>query len=135
MADFTPGPAWACKIGTRQSVDIRAGADLPMRRAVEEAFHRVTGIEAEFNFSGWSASLTEAELAVVENRLPSEQHYRDECIRAAAPDLYGDGQFLLDRLSEFERELADDHVAREFMGHVAPAIARFRAALAKAGGE
>lgn len=37
---------------------------------------------------------------------------------------------LLDRLDEFERELEDDHVAREYMGHVEPATALLRAALA-----
>jgi len=37
--------------------------------------------------------------------------------------------FLADRLDEFERVLLDDEVAREFHGHVAPALARFRQAL------
>lgn len=54
---------------------------------------------------------------------------------AAAPELMGDGQFLLDRLADFERELEDDGVAREFYGHVSPAIARLSAAVAKALGE
>lgn len=56
----------------------------------------------------------------------------DARLIAAAPCMKDHGLFLLDRLEEFERELLDDEVAREFMGHVAPAIARFRAAIAKA---
>jgi hypothetical protein len=39
------------------------------------------------------------------------------------------GQFLLDRLEEFEGEIDTDATASEFDGHVAPAIARFRSAL------
>jgi hypothetical protein len=41
-----------------------------MRQAVERAFRDITGEDAEFTFSGWSAELTEGELAVVENRPP-----------------------------------------------------------------
>ena len=52
---------------------------------------------------------------------------------AAAPDLAADGKFLLDRLSDFESEISDEQ-AREWFGHVQPAIARFRAAIAKAEG-
>lgn len=54
---------------------------------------------------------------------------------AAAPELLDDGQFLLDRLSDLENVLFDDAVARDFYGHVEPAIARMRAAIAKAKGE
>jgi hypothetical protein len=43
--------------------------------------------------------------------------------------LRADGSFLLDRLDDFEREIQDDNLAREWSGHVSPAIARFRAAL------
>ena len=42
-----------------------------MRQAVEEAFKQLTGDWPEFIFSGWGAELTEAELAVVENRMPT----------------------------------------------------------------
>ena len=51
---------------------------------------------------------------------------------SAAPDLYADGAFLIARLEEFEIVLTDDPEAREFYGHVAPAIARFKTALSKA---
>lgn len=54
---------------------------------------------------------------------------------AAAPDLLKDGAFLADRLDELENDLLDDEVARQFHGHVAPALARFRAAIARATGE
>lgn len=51
---------------------------------------------------------------------------------AAAPDMACDGQFLLDRLDEFERDGLSGYGEREWIDHVAPAIARFRAAIAKA---
>lgn len=53
---------------------------------------------------------------------------------AAAPELKSEGKFLLARLEEFERDLLDDDIGREFAGHVAPAIARLRAAVLKAEG-
>lgn len=83
----TPGPIWDCKIGTREAVSLPPGCDAPMRQAVQQAFWNITGVNAEFNFSGWSAKLTEDELAVVENRLPSPEHYAAERVRDAAPDL------------------------------------------------
>jgi hypothetical protein len=69
--EHTVGAAWACKIGTREGVGVPRGADAPMRNAIEKAFRDVTGVDAEFCFSGWSATLTEPEMAVVENRLPA----------------------------------------------------------------
>jgi len=42
-----------------------------MRQAVADAYKAQTGVEPVFIFSGWGASLTEAERAVVENRLPA----------------------------------------------------------------
>jgi len=59
---------WECKIGTREDIELPRGSDWPMRRAVEQSFKDLTGLEAEFCFSGWGASLTEGELAVVEDR-------------------------------------------------------------------
>jgi hypothetical protein len=53
-------------------------------------------------------------------------------LMAAAPELLTDGRFLADRLDDFGRILMDDHDAREYFGHVAPALARFQAALTKA---
>lgn len=60
---------WACKIGETKAA-LPAGADAPMRAAVERAYRELTGEQAAFTISGWSAELTEGERAVVENRLP-----------------------------------------------------------------
>lgn len=73
----TPSPLttderiWKCKVGGPVNW-LPGGADLPMRNAIREAFTRITGREAEFVFSGWGATLTEGERAVVENRDPSD---------------------------------------------------------------
>ena len=60
---------WECKIGEVHSA--AGGADYLMRQAVADAYKAQTGVEPVFIFSGWGASLTEAERAVVENRLPA----------------------------------------------------------------
>ena len=39
--------------------------------------------------------------------------------------------FLCSRLREFENELLDDEVARQFFGHVSPPLARLEALLAE----
>lgn len=68
---------WTCKIGSELgSLGLPSGADEPMREAVTRAFEELTGFAPEFVFSGWGGELTEPELAVVENRLPSEEHYQ-----------------------------------------------------------
>lgn len=67
----------------------------------------------------------------VEFRLTPEDLANARLI-AAAPDMATDGAFLLDRLDEFERSLIEADATREFCGHVSPAIARFRVAIAKA---
>jgi hypothetical protein len=74
---------WECKIGG-PAVDLPSGADGPMRDAVGAAFQQLTGSRAEFIFSGWGASLTEGELAVVENRAPvyEPRPTLDEALRA-----------------------------------------------------
>ena len=61
---------WECKIGGEVG-DLPAGADGPMRQAVQTAFKTLTGVEASFTFSGWGATLTEIERAVHENRAPN----------------------------------------------------------------
>lgn len=43
------------------------------------------------------------------------------------------GRFLLDRLNELDLSLSSDDFARDWMGHIEPAIGRFNAALAKSG--
>lgn len=83
----TKGTIWGCKIGLFGARPLPVGCDAPMRRAVKAAFRNVVGEDAEFTFSGWSAELTEPELAVVENRLPDPAHYAEGRLRDAAPDL------------------------------------------------
>lgn len=53
----------------------------------------------------------------------------------ASPDLLNEAVRLVERLAEFESELEDDGVAREFYGHVSPAIANLKYAIAKALGD
>ena len=55
---------------------------------------------------------------------------------AAAPDLADDGQFLVERLADLENSLGEsaEMIVRDWHGHVAPALARFRAALSRAQG-
>lgn len=84
----TQKKTWACKIGEVDPALVPDGADLPMRRAVKEAFTAITGEQAEFVFSGWAATLDETERAVVESREPSPEHYADWLKREAAPELY-----------------------------------------------
>lgn len=62
---------WTCKIGAVADHELPAGADAPMRQAVEDAFRLLTAVEPEFCFSGWGGALTEAERAVVEDREPT----------------------------------------------------------------
>ncbi len=55
---------WTCKIGvdsTDRIITLPHGADSPMREAIKKAFKEVTGLDAEFTFSGWAGKLTEAE--------------------------------------------------------------------------
>lgn len=75
------------------------------------------------NGNGWAA------LALGNNNENARANAR---LIAAAPEMAGDGQFLLDRLDDFEREIEDEALIREWSGHVAPALSRFRAAITKA---
>lgn len=77
---------WYCKVGTLHDIDLPDGADWPMRKAIRQAFADVTGQDDEFCFSGWSAELTESEIAVVENREPVRElvaNESPEMLRAA----------------------------------------------------
>lgn len=58
---------WTCKIGGEIN-SLPNGADSPLRKAVEQAFKDLTGVDNKFCFSGWSGKLTPIERAVVENR-------------------------------------------------------------------
>lgn len=51
---------WSCKVGGIVG-EIPMGSDLPMRRAIQEAFRQVTGAYPDFTFSGWGETLTENE--------------------------------------------------------------------------
>lgn len=62
--------AWFCKIGTIGGVEVPPGGDAPLRRAVEEAFEELIGVEAQGCFSGWGEEFTPAEIAVLKNEMP-----------------------------------------------------------------
>lgn len=67
--------AWQCKIGIMVDVDLPPGSDALMRRAVERTFFELTGQHAEFNFSGWGASLDRYEYeAVAPTTSPRSDH-------------------------------------------------------------
>ena len=61
------GPIWGCKIGLKKGtvISLPGGSDAPMRQAVEEAFKSITGLDADFCFSGWGEKLTQVEELVV----------------------------------------------------------------------
>lgn len=61
---------WGCKIGGNIPDEIPMGADLPMREAVQRAFKEITGVDAEFTFSGWAETLTEIEREIVSETKP-----------------------------------------------------------------
>jgi hypothetical protein len=62
---------WICKIGARSgAMRLASGVDEVMRKAAREAFRSVTGMDAEFIFSGWGGDLTEAEKLIVDDRVP-----------------------------------------------------------------
>ena len=84
---------WTCKIGEVEPSLLPDGADHPMRVAVCSAYELLTGQEPEFLFSGWGGSLTEAERAVVEERMPRPDPYRElqEAAEAAEETLTRQG--------------------------------------------
>lgn len=93
-----------------------------------------TGEPWPFGYISTSAPQPIFELNVILG-FPREELLEAAREMAAARDMKERGEFLLDRLTELEATLKDDEVARQFHGHVAPAIARFRFALSKATGE
>jgi hypothetical protein len=52
---------WECKIGEVDREKLPKGSDLPMRKAVENAYHELTGEWSDYIFSGWDAELDEGE--------------------------------------------------------------------------
>lgn len=96
---------WKCKIGGKVG-DIPAGADWPMRRAVQTAFETLTGVEASFTFSGWGATLTEGERAVHENRAPNWDAMQ-EAIDAGDGTLHGAIEYWQTEALRLRAELAE----------------------------
>jgi hypothetical protein len=66
---------WDCKIGF--AVELPDGADAPLRRAIRDAYMELTGKEPDFIFSGWGAELTDAEAAVVSEKIRTEEEYSE----------------------------------------------------------
>lgn len=95
---------WKCKIGGEVG-DLPAGADGPMRRAVQIAFETLTGVEASFTFSGWGATLTEVERAVHENRDPNCGAMQ-EAIDAGDGTLHGAIEYWHEEALRLRAELA-----------------------------
>ena len=95
---------WECKIGGKVG-DMPAGADGPMRRAVQTAFKTLTGVEASFTFSGWGATLTEVERAVHENRAPNCGAIQ-EAIDAGDGTLHGASEYWHEEALRLRAELA-----------------------------
>lgn len=131
------GDVWYCKVGFASNLP--PAADSPMRNAVGQAFCDMLGEWPEFTFSGWGQELTEAELAVVENRLPDPAKSNELVPRAELDEaraeitrLRDDAQFLCDRLDEQEWHDGQlEEGVNNFMGHVDPAHDRLKQTLAK----
>jgi hypothetical protein len=102
---------WECKIGGKVG-DMPAGADGPMRRAVQTAFKTLTGVEASFTFSGWGATLTEFERAVHENRAPNCGAMQ-EAIDAGDGTLHGAIEYWHEEALRLRAELAECIAALE----------------------
>lgn len=63
---------WDCTIGEVE--DVPDGADAPMRRAVREAYVKLTGKEPVFLFSGWGGQLTDVQREVVNEQAGGYDH-------------------------------------------------------------
>jgi hypothetical protein len=56
---------WTCKIGEVDAENLPHDADWPMRRAIYEAYKKITGKDPEFIFSGWGGELTPEERSFI----------------------------------------------------------------------
>jgi hypothetical protein len=65
--------SWSCTIGEVDAGHLPSGADSPMRRAVENAYHELTGEWPRFIFSGWGAELDPIQREIVESTGPDAQ--------------------------------------------------------------
>lgn len=57
---------WQCTIGIDADGRMPDGADASMRRAIEDAYYRMTGRTPDFLFSGWNAELSESQRSALE---------------------------------------------------------------------
>ena len=64
---------WSCKIGEIDATKLPSGSDFPMRRAIEVAYHGITGEWPEFIFSGWGAELDPIQREIVNSTGPDAQ--------------------------------------------------------------
>lgn len=99
------------------------------RRRRSDGVHRGIQINGAPMSDGF---VPRAAMAAAHPRVSRQQSEANARLIAAAPEMFGDGAFLLDRLDDFEREIDRDDMSRQWAGHVSPAIERFRAAIAKA---
>jgi hypothetical protein len=67
---------WECKIGEVDWEKIPKDSDLPMRVAVQNAYHELTGEWPDFVFSGWGAELDEGEKKFLIDTDPEKQKER-----------------------------------------------------------
>jgi hypothetical protein len=113
-ASFTPGP-WELHWHGGFALQVRTALDGDVDSDTGE--HIVVGGDL---------------IATLSDILPAEANAR---LIAAAPSLYADAEFLCARVRELEGDLdGDSHAARQFYGHVIPALARMEDALAEARG-
>lgn len=80
--------AWGCRIGGLIS-PLPAAADAPLRHAVEAAYFRVVGRDADFCYSGWGNKLGPSEglkLAAIEVMRLRSAGILDEVISLAQAD-------------------------------------------------
>jgi hypothetical protein len=68
---------WECRIYVPASASIPDGFDYPPRSAAQSVIESA-GIEVIANFSGWTGTPQEREVAFIENRLPVPQADRIE---------------------------------------------------------
>jgi hypothetical protein len=74
---------WSCKIGCKVG-ELPPGCDGPLREAVRDAFVRLTGMEPQFNFTGWGGKLDTFEREVVDEVHPNRQAALRSNLRATA---------------------------------------------------
>jgi hypothetical protein len=68
---------WSCKIGEIDPGILPQGSDGPMRKAVHDAYFKLTGIEPNFIFSGWGAELDDLERSIVYD-VEDDRRYPDK---------------------------------------------------------